>query len=160
MDFYEVEDIEKIIRRSARILQVDLPKPEAELIARSSRRTPRTANRILKRVRDYALVKNSGVINSVVVQDTLKLLTIDKLGLDEVDRKILRTLVTQFKGGPAGLSSLAAAISEERQTIEDVYEPYLIQEGFLQRTAQGRIATDKTYDHLRLASYKPKLFVS
>jgi len=160
LDFYEVEDIEKIIRRSARILQVDLPKPEAELIARSSRRTPRTANRILKRVRDYALVKNSGVINSVVVQDTLKLLTIDKLGLDEVDRKILRTLVTQFKGGPAGLSSLAAAISEERQTIEDVYEPYLIQEGFLQRTAQGRIATDKTYDHLRLASYKPKLFVS
>ena len=160
LDFYEVEDIEKILRRSARILQVDLPKPEAELIARSSRRTPRTANRILKRVRDYALVKNSGVINSVVVQDTLNLLTIDKLGLDEVDRKILRTLVTQFKGGPAGLSSLAAAISEERQTIEDVYEPYLIQEGFLQRTAQGRIATDKTYDHLRLASYKPKLFVS
>ncbi|AKM84923.1 MAG: Holliday junction DNA helicase RuvB, holliday junction DNA helicase RuvB [candidate division Kazan bacterium GW2011_GWA1_50_15] len=159
LDFYEVDHIEKILQRSARILQVDLPSEAAQLIARSSRRTPRTANRILKRVRDYALVKNSGRITEAVVRATLKLLTIDEIGLDEVDRKILYTLITQFKGGPAGLSSLAAAISEERQTIEDVYEPYLLQEGFLQRTAQGRVATVRAYQHLGLTSQKPELFV-
>ncbi len=157
LDFYETDDIETILNRSARILGIDLPATSAQLIARSARRTPRTANRILKRVRDYALVKNKGVIDLATVRDTLELLTIDKLGLDEVDRKILHILITQFKGGPVGVSSLAAAISEERQTIEDVYEPYLIQEGFLQRTAQGRVATDRAYRHLGLTSHKPQL---
>ena len=148
LDFYSVEEIEQILQRSARILRVDLPTECARLIAQCSRRTPRTANRILRRVREYALVKNEGQVCLETVQATLDLLTIDSAGLDEVDRKILSTIINQFKGGPVGVSSIAAAIAEEVQTIEDVYESYLLQAGFLQRTAQGRIASDLAYRHL------------
>ncbi len=151
LDFYMRDDIRRILSRSSKILRVDLDEASAEVIARSSRRTPRTANRILKRVRDFALVKNQGKVTPEVVEATLKMLTIDEYGLDEVDRKILEVMIKQFNGGPVGLNSIAASISEERQTIEDVYEPYLIQEGFLKRTAQGRLATDKAYNHLGIA---------
>jgi len=150
LDFYTDQEIEQILYRSARILKIELPTECAQLIARCSRRTPRTANRILRRVREYALVKNNGQITPAVVQSALDLMTIDAVGLDDVDRKILRTIITQFKGGPVGISSVAAAISEEVQTIEDVYEPYLLQIGFLQRTAQGRIVTDQAYRHLSI----------
>lgn len=150
LDFYIEEEIEKILQRSARILKVDLPEDCAKLIAQCSRRTPRTANRILKRVREYALVKNSGRVTLEIVRATLEMLTIDEAGLDEVDRKILSTIIEQFKGGPVGVNSIAAAISEETQTIEDVYEPYLLQAGFLHRTAQGRIATELAYRHLNI----------
>ncbi len=150
LDFYTENEIEQILQRSARILQVNLPDDCAKLISQCSRRTPRTANRILKRVREYALVKNGGNITSDTVRATLGMLTIDETGLDEVDRKILATIIEQFKGGPVGVNSIAAAISEETQTIEDVYEPYLLQAGFLQRTAQGRIATEQAYRHLNI----------
>jgi len=152
LDFYDTADIEKILQRSSKILNVDLDDECTNVIARSSRRTPRTANRILKRVRDFALVKNSGKITPEIVSQTLDLLTIDKAGLDEIDRKILDILIKQFNGGPAGVNSIAVAISEESQTIEDVYEPFLIQEGFMQRTAQGRIATKRAYQHLGLTT--------
>jgi Holliday junction DNA helicase RuvB len=150
LDFYSEIEITQILQRSARILQIDLPADCANLIAKCARRTPRTANRILRRVREYALVKNDGQISVDVVQSALDLMTIDHEGLDDVDRKILTTIIQQFKGGPVGLGSIAAAIAEETQTIEDVYEPYLLQTGFLQRTAQGRLATDKAYQHLGL----------
>lgn len=148
LDFYTQTDIEQILKRSSRILGIDLDGKSTVMVARSARRTPRTANRILKQVRDFALVKNRSQVTPEVVDATLKLLAIDDKGLDEVDRKILGIMIKQFNGGPVGLNSLAASISEERQTIEDVYEPYLIQRGFMQRTAQGRIATDKAYQHL------------
>lgn len=155
LDFYSDSEITQILQRSARILQIELPDDCAALIAKSSRRTPRTANRILRRVREYALVKNHGAITADVVQAALDLMTIDGEGLDDVDRKILTTIIQQFKGGPVGIGSIAAAIAEETQTIEDVYEPYLLQTGFLQRTAQGRVATDKAYQHLGLATSTP-----
>ena len=157
LDFYNPAEITQILNRSAKILNIDLPAESAELIAHCSRRTPRTANRILKRVRDYAIVKNNGIITPEVVRATLELLTIDHAGLDEVDRKILHTIIAQFKGGPVGLNSIGAAISEEAQTIEDVYEPYLIQQGYLQRTAQGRLASDLAYEHLGLVRPELKL---
>ncbi|RLC37700.1 Holliday junction branch migration DNA helicase RuvB [candidate division Kazan bacterium] len=158
LDFYEIADIEKILQRSSRILNVKLSDECIKIIARSSRRTPRTANRILKRIRDFALVKNKGEITPGIVSQSLDLLTIDEAGLDEVDRKILNILIKQFNGGPAGINSIAVAISEESQTIEDVYEPFLIQEGFMKRTAQGRVATKRAYEHLGLAELKPELF--
>ncbi len=155
LDFYTEDDIRQILKRSSGILKIKLSDEAASIIARSSRRTPRTANRILKRVRDFALVKNHGVITPEVVDETLKLLAIDEVGLDEVDRKILEVMIKHFNGGPAGLNSIAASISEDRQTIEDVYEPYLIQEGFMRRTAQGRLATDRAYEHLNIS--KPQV---
>lgn len=148
LDFYTEDDIRQILRRSSGILRIKLSDEAASIIARSSRRTPRTANRILKRVRDFALVKNRGVITLEVVDATLKLLAIDEAGLDEVDRKILEVMIKHFNGGPVGISSIAVSISEDRQTIEDVYEPYLIQGGFMRRTAQGRLAADRAYEHL------------
>lgn len=151
LDFYTPEEIEQILERSARILQVTLSADCTQLIARCSRKTPRMANRILRRVREYALVKNGGQITLATVEATLDMLSIDQIGLDEMDRKILTTIIQQFKGGPVGVSSIAAAVSEEVQTIEDVYEPYLLQAGFIQRTAQGRVATDQAYRHLGLA---------
>jgi Holliday junction DNA helicase RuvB len=152
LDFYSENNIEEILARASRILGIDLPADSAALIARSARCTPRTANRILKRVRDYAAVKNDGVITPAAVTETLRMLSIDESGLDELDRRILNTIITQFKGGPVGVNSLAASLSEEAQTIEDVYEPYLIQQGYLQRSAQGRVATLKAYSHLGLAA--------
>jgi len=148
LDYYSAQDIQKIVQRASAILNVELPDSAAELISLSSRFTPRTANRILKRVRDFATVKNEGKITREVVADTLTSLSIDDAGLDELDRKILTIIIQQFKGGPVGVNSLAASLGEESQTIEDVYEPYLIQQGFLQRTAQGRAVTPKAYQHL------------
>ena len=151
LDFYSQADIEQIVVRASRILKIDLPQSAASLIAKSSRFTPRTANRILKRVRDFAIVKNGGVITDDVTTQTLKSLLIDEEGLDELDRRILTKLVSQFHGRPVGLNSLAASLGEEAQTLEDVYEPYLIQQGFIQRTAQGRVAAARAYSHLGLA---------
>lgn len=158
LDFYSDTDIKKIVERSAKILSLNLTTESAELIARSARRTPRIANRILKRVRDVAQVENDGVISPEVVDQTLTMLTIDHKGLDQIDRKILSIIINQFQGGPVGVGSLAVSIGEDIQTIEDVYEPYLIQMGFLNRTSQGRIATPQAYEHLNLAV--PALFKS
>jgi len=150
LDFYSEPDIEVILQRSAKILNVDLAPAHAKIIAQASRRTPRTANRILKRVRDFAQAKNTGQITPQIIQEALSLMTIDADGLDFVDRKILECLIERFHGGPAGVAAIAAAIAEERQTIEEVYEPYLLQSGFLNRTAQGRVVTSKAYQHLGL----------
>jgi len=151
LEFYELEDISNILKRSARILDIKLSDQNAKIIAAASRRTPRTANRILKRVRDYAEVEGAGNISPTVIKQALKLMTIDDNGLDAVDRKILRCIIQRFKGGPVGLSALSAAIAEERQTVEEVYEPYLLQSGFINRTAQGRVATPQAFKHLGIA---------
>ncbi len=148
LDFYSLAAMDKIVRRSAQILGVQIDAGGVHEIARRSRGTPRVANRLLKRVRDYAQVMADGVITAGVAREALTLLEVDELGLDEVDRRILRTLVEKFAGGPVGVTTLAAATSEEPDTIEDVYEPYLLQLGFLQRTPRGRIATRRAYEHL------------
>lgn len=149
LDFYREEDIESIVERSAKILGVELTSANAKIIARAARRTPRTANRILKRVRDYAQAKNAGQITPQIITEALELMTVDADGLDLVDRKILTCLIDRFQGGPAGVAAIAAAIAEERQTIEEVYEPYLLQAGFINRTAQGRVVTALAYQHLK-----------
>ena len=147
-DYYEKEDLYEIIKRSAEILEVEIDKDGALELASRSRGTPRIANRILRRTRDYADVKANGKITSSVAKNSLNTLGIDKLGLDSMDRTILDTLIDKFKGGPVGLNSLAVAVSDDVSTIEDVYEPYLIKEGFIQRTNRGRIAQEKSYAHL------------
>ncbi len=151
LDFYDQPAMEEIITRSARILAVDIEPEGSVEIARRARGTPRVANRLLKRVRDYAQVRASGVITADVAREALDLLEIDALGLDDVDRRVLSTIVEKFDGGPVGIDTLAAATSEETDTIMDVYEPYLIQLGFLQRTPRGRIATRRAYEHLSIA---------
>lgn len=148
LDFYEHQDIEKIVSRSAKLLQVDIDKNAIKTIAQASRFTPRIANRLLKRVRDYAQVKEHPLITPEIAQGALKMLDIDDHGLEETDRKILKTITDTFSGGPVGLKAVAAAISEEESTIEDVYEPYLIQIGFLARTSKGRIITRQGMKHL------------
>jgi Holliday junction DNA helicase RuvB len=150
LDFYELDEINKIITRSADILGIKIDVKGAEEISRRSRGTPRIANRLLKRVRDYAQVKKGNHITELVAKEALDMLEVDKMGLDRTDRKMLLAIVNKFKGGPVGLSTLAASISEEKETIEEVYEPYLIQMGFLDRTARGRVATDLAYQHLDL----------
>lgn len=150
LDFYQHKDIEKIIGRSAQILKTDINALACQTIARCSRRTPRVANRLLKRVRDYAQVKADGRVNKRLAQKALKMLEIDYLGLEPIDRKILHTLIKKFKGGPAGLQALSAVTNEEPDTIEDVHEPYLLQLGFVQRTPHGRVATHLAYKHLKI----------
>ena len=150
LEFYTPEDIEKIVKRSSGILGMGLDETGASEIARSSRQTPRVANRILKRVRDYAEVKNIDSITGALAREALDLYEIDHLGLEPTDRHILRTLITKFKGGPAGIQALSAVTGEEMQTIEDVYEPYLIQLGFLARTPRGRVVTEAGFAHLGL----------
>ncbi|NPV26523.1 MAG: Holliday junction branch migration DNA helicase RuvB [Firmicutes bacterium] len=150
LDFYTVEELEQILNRAARILQVQLDAGGAREIARRARGTPRIANRLLKRVRDYALVKGDGVITQEVADAGLRLLEVDHLGLDALDRKLLLTIIQKFGGGPVGLDTLSAALSEETETVEDVVEPFLMQLGFLQRTPRGRIATVRAYEHLGL----------
>ena len=147
-DYYEKEDLYEIIKRSAEILDVQIDKEGAFELASRSRGTPRIANRILRRTRDYADIKASGKITSDVAKKSLNTLGIDKFGLDSMDRTILETLIDKFNGGPVGLNSLAVAVSEDVSTIEDVYEPFLIKEGFIQRTNRGRIAQEKSYSHL------------
>ena len=150
LDFYEQSDIEEIVRRSARILGVSLDEPAAAEIARRSRGTPRIANRLLRRVRDYAQVRADGAISHEVALAALKLLEVDEHGFDDIDRRLLRTIIDKFGGGPVGLGTIAAAISEERDAIEDIYEPFLIQIGFLDRTPRGRVATARAYGYFGL----------
>lgn len=150
LELYDVEDLKKIVKRSASILNVEIDDKGALEIAKRSRGTPRIANRLLKRVRDYAQVMENGVISWEVAKKGLEILEVDELGLDYVDRKLLLTMIENFRGGPVGLDTLAAATGEERGTIEDVYEPYLIQIGFMNRTPRGRVVTKKAYDHFNL----------
>ena len=145
LEFYNAADLEEIVRRSARILGVPIDDAAAAEIARRSRGTPRIANRLLRRVRDYAQVRASGSITPDVAEAGLRLLEVDEYGFDEVDRKLLRTIIDKFGGGPVGINSIAAAISEERDAIEDIYEPFLIQIGFVDRTPRGRVATARAY---------------
>ncbi len=150
LDFYDEDAIKVIVARSARLLRLEAEEGGLEEIAKRSRGTPRVANRLLKRVRDYAEVMAQGVITEEVALEALGRLEIDTIGLDEVDHKILRTIVEKFNGGPVGLDTIAAAISEEADTIMDVYEPYLLQLSFLERTPRGRVATRFAYEHLGL----------
>jgi Holliday junction DNA helicase RuvB len=146
-EFYDPRELIVIIKRSAKILSIDLDDEGAEELARRSRGTPRIANRILRRVRDYAQVKADGFIDRNVAVDALKILEVDQKGFDHMDRKILLTIIDKFDGGPVGIDNLSAAIGEEKSTIEDIYEPYLIQEGYIQRTTRGRVATGSAYEH-------------
>lgn len=148
LEFYAHEDISHIVRRSASLLDVELHPEAAELIAARARRTPRIANRLLKRVRDYAQVKMDGILTQATAEQSLGLLDIDHLGLDAVDRKLLTTIVHTFSGGPVGLGTLAAATGEDEETIESIYEPFLIQLGMLERTARGRKTTPRAHEHL------------
>lgn len=150
LEFYSVEDLTSIVARSADCLNLELEQQAAFEVARRSRGTPRIANRLLRRVRDYADVRNGGIISINVAKQALSMLDVDDAGFDYLDRKLLSAVIERFDGGPVGLDNLAAAIGEERDTIEDVLEPYLIQQGFLQRTPRGRIATSKTYRHFGL----------
>jgi Holliday junction DNA helicase RuvB len=148
LDFYTDADIEKIIQRNTKLLGVNTESKALKVIAASSRKTPRVANRLLKRVRDYAQVHNQNLITESVAEAALKLLEIDTLGLEPTDRKILETIINKFNGGPVGLQTLAAATAEEEDTIQDIYEPYLLQIGMLARTPRGRIATKTAYEHV------------
>ena len=152
LDFYEERDIHEIVRRSANILGVEVDDVAGGEIARRSRGTPRIANRLLRRVRDYAQVRADGSVTVEVARAALQLLEVDDRGFDELDRRLLRTIIEKFSGGPVGLNSLAAAIHEEKDAIEDIYEPFLIQAGFLDRTPRGRVATARAYEYLGLAS--------
>lgn len=154
LDFYQPEDLFKIVLRSARILNLSIDEEGALEIAKRSRGTPRVANRLLRRVRDFAEVKAKGKINLVVAHDALVMLDVDELGLDDMDKKIMEVIIHKFKGGPVGINTLAVAVGEEGETIEEVYEPFLIQEGLLNRTPRGRTATELAYKHLGIT--KPK----
>jgi Holliday junction DNA helicase RuvB len=152
LDFYTNHDIEEIVRRSARILAVTLQDDAAAEIARRSRGTPRIANRLLRRVRDFAQVRADGRITGEVARNAMGLLEVDDNGFDEVDRRLLRTIIDKFSGGPVGVNSLAAAINEEKDAIEDIYGPFLIQAGFLDRTPRGRVATPRAYEYFGLTA--------
>lgn len=150
LDFYKTEDIEKIIQRASKILKIEIEKEAVTVIARRSRFTPRVANRLLKRVRDFAQVEGKGVITKEIAKRALEFLEIDDKGLESGDRRILETIIKKFNGGPVGLQTLAAATQEEEDTILDIYEPYLMQLGFIERTPRGRTATKGAYQHLKL----------
>ena len=150
LEFYTVEELTEIVRRSAHIYKVEIEDEGAVEIARRSRGTPRLANRLLKRVRDYAQVRYDGIITKKVADFALDLLEVDKLGLDNTDRMVLMTMIEKFDGGPVGLDALAVSIGEDSVTLEDVYEPYLIQNGLLARTPRGRVVTQKAYAHFGL----------
>ncbi|EQB63259.1 MAG: Holliday junction ATP-dependent DNA helicase RuvB [candidate division Zixibacteria bacterium RBG-1] len=154
LDYYNTDDLLKIVLRSAKILNITIDKDGANEIACRSRGTPRVANRLLRRVRDFAQVKAKGKINKEISENALQMLDVDQLGLDEMDKKILETIVMKFKGGPVGISTLAVAVGEEADTIEEVYEPFLIQEGLLHRTPRGRQVTDRAYKHLEIQKEK------
>ena len=150
LEYYTVDELSSIVIKSAKRLDTSLDLDSARELARRSRGTPRIANRLLKRVRDYAIVANNGIITKTITDESLDMLDIDKYGLDATDRKYLETIIARFNGGPVGVETLAASLSEETDTIEDVYEPYLLQLGFIQRTPKGRIATDASFAHLGL----------
>jgi Holliday junction DNA helicase RuvB len=155
LDSYEADDLVQILLRSARILEIELDAEGAHAIATRSRGTPRVANRLLKRVRDYAQVRADGAVTAAAAAEALELLEVDELGLDRLDREILRAICEKFGGGPVGLSTLAVAVGEESDTIEDVYEPYLLRRGMVQRTPRGRTATARAFEHLGLAPPDP-----
>jgi Holliday junction DNA helicase RuvB len=155
LDLYDPDDLAAIVLRSAGILGIDVDTDGARAIAARSRGTPRVANRLLKRVRDFAEVRGAGHVDAAVAAEALDMLEVDELGLDRLDREILRTICTKFDGGPVGLSTLAVAVSEESDTLEDVYEPYLLQRGLIKRTPRGRVATTAAYDHLGLRRPDP-----
>jgi len=150
LEFYNTEELKQIVMRSAKLLEMEIKADAASEIASRSRGTPRIANRLLKRIRDFAQVKGDGVIDIAITKSALKSLDVDKRGLDEIDRKLLLTIIEKFGGGPAGVDAIAAALREDKETIEDVYEPYLLQEGLLERTSRGRLATRLAYEHLGL----------
>ncbi|MEM9100730.1 MAG: Holliday junction branch migration DNA helicase RuvB [Pseudomonadota bacterium] len=151
LEFYNVKDLTDIVSRSARLLKLEIKEEGAREIARRSRGTPRIANRLLRRVRDYAEVKSNGIIDAITAAKALDLLDVDDQGFDTLDRKLLLSIIENFSGGPVGLESLAAAIGEEKDTIDDVLEPFLIQQGFIHRTPRGRVATDKAYLHFGIS---------
>ena len=157
LEFYTRQELTKIVTRSAGLLEVEIDKKGANEIANRSRGTPRIANRLLRRVRDFAEVKSEGEINKIIADDALKMLDIDLIGLDLMDRSFLIAIIEKFSGGPVGLDNIAAAIGEEKETIEDVIEPYLIQQGYLMRSPRGRLATPKTYEHFGLKYSKNDL---
>lgn len=149
MEYYSVESLAQIVKRSSQVLNAAIQEDGAVEIAKRSRGTPRVANRLLKRVRDYAEVKAQGIIEGSIAYDALNVLNVDKEGLDSVDQRILEVIITLYSGGPVGLNTLSANIGEDMDTIEDMIEPYLIQEGFIQRTPRGRVATEKAFDHVK-----------
>jgi Holliday junction DNA helicase RuvB len=155
LDFYDEAAMRSIVERSARILDIGIEDSGVAEIARRARGTPRVANRLLKRVRDFAQVRADGLITGIVAQDALALLEVDPLGLDDIDRKVLRAIIEKFDGGPVGLDTIGAALSEEPDTIMDVVEPYLLQLGFLDRTPRGRVATRRAYEHLGFDYQEP-----
>ena len=148
LDYYEGDELHRIVRRSALIIEIEIDASGAETIAGRSRGTPRIANRLLRRVRDYAVARADGIVTREVAEDALEVFEVDELGLDKVDRAILSSLVHKFAGGPVGLSTLAIAVGEEQETVEDAYEPFLLQQGLIMRTPRGRIATPSAYEHL------------
>jgi Holliday junction DNA helicase RuvB len=150
VDFYQPEDLEKIVMRSAELLEIPINDKGAHEIAKRSRGTPRVANRILRRVRDYAQVEAEGVITRDVAVQALDMLNVDEKGLDKMDRHIMLTIIEKFNGGPIGLDTLSTAVCEEKDTLEDVYEPFLIQRGYIKRTPRGRVATKRAYQHFGL----------
>ncbi len=155
LDFYKLESLSTIVRRSAEILEVTIDEKSTSEVARRSRGTPRVANRLLRRVRDYAQVRAGGSINYKVACQGLDLANVDRFGFDEIDRKLLLTIIEKFGGGPVGVNTISAAISEEKDAIEEIYEPYLIQIGFLNRTPRGRMVTPRAYDHFGLKPQTP-----
>ncbi len=150
LDFYSAEDLHRIVKRSAGLLEIEIDDRGAFEIARRSRGTPRIANRLLRRVRDFAQIKGEGIIDPEIAEYALEKLEVDGKGLNEMDRRILLTIIEKFSGGPVGIGSLSVAVSEEAETIEDIYEPFLIQEGFLHRTSRGRVVTEAGYRHLEI----------
>lgn len=163
LDFYSSEELKAIVKRSASILNIEIDEQGAEEIAKRSRATPRVANRLTRRVRDYAEVRADGLIDKETAMNGLEMLDVDHLGLDNMDRKFLETIMFKFDGGPVGIETLAAAVGEERDTLEDVYEPYLVKEGFVDRTPRGRVATRRSYEHFKKAELRKSqgsLFVS
>lgn len=148
MEYYQLSDLTEIVERTASIFDMDITHEAAQQLARRSRGTPRIANRLLKRVRDFAQIKGDGQITDQIADQALTMLDVDQEGLDYVDQKILRTMIEVYRGGPVGLGTLAVNIAEEQETVEDMYEPYLIQQGFIMRTRSGRVATPKAYEHL------------
>ena len=151
LNHYELDELAGIVERSARLLDVQIDRPGTEEIARRSRGTPRIANRLLRRVRDYAQVRAAGIIDAEVARKALDLLEVDRFGLDEIDQKIMLTLLEKHGGGPVGVGTIAASIDEESDTIEEVYEPYLMQLGFLDRTPRGRVGTQRAFDYFGIA---------
>ncbi len=155
LTFYPAEDLELIVRRTAEVMKVTIEAGGADEISRRARGTPRVANRLLRRVRDFAQVKSDGVITRDVAREALALLDVDAFGLDDMDARILKTIIEKFDGGPVGLNTIGAAIGEDANTIEEVYEPYLLQHGFLQRTPRGRVATPQAYRHFGFTPQRP-----